>query len=620
MYKDYFIDSIGEDKLRDILDGKTSYIFKIDNTNSKDQQLYYAFQHFLIKAFLNGYNRNACITYIKKMYGDFYKKPYLFCDSPLIKDKVLQLFFGDDLSQNEISKYRNNYYNYAVINDLYNKRKQRELTLEEKQRYFAYLIVQLKRKNKKYDELFKYEITRIINTDYQKLTDIELKFYSQYVSNYARGNSEIDTVVMIGTDSSSLRGYQSNGYVFINKKAFQSIELLTKTVCHETRHTIQWKESFNKITLAAFEMAQMSLFIKYLNTANYNSYHKNYRYSSIELDAELEGHWKAAVFFGMFKRRDLGEKVQNNRRVTYDKRNNYSFMIDENNKAQTVDDFIVTKMDEIIIKKPSELNNYPVLNIIYNADGTRKSFETIIQGRMDETVNNRGIFDNYINYGIAHDELNGISINHFSPNDLKIFTNVMARIYHGYIIELKDYFNDKTNSINPRQIIFAINSKLLLAYKLLQYINHNYDAIVSGIKEERFNNQHPIYNFIYDLRDFKISDIKNETVKGNQEIISHIMKVKSLSDSISKKFNYTYIDDRISGYPSEIRNGDIVTNNGSRINFEEYFKKDILSMMDSHLEVTINNKKYYVGDLIRAYAQNVRENLKDNIQTFEGKK
>ena len=321
MYEQKYIDIIGEDNFKKLLDNQT-YNFNINDISSKNIATYYAFQHFLIKSYINNYNKPKCVEYLKKMYMDFNKNPYLFCDSPLIKNEVLNKIIDNEEVRNKIINYRNNYFDLKSVSFLYEKKKNQELTNEEKNRYYSYLILKLNNPNTKTEELLNNEIMEILNTDYSKLNDMQLKFYCQYVSNYSKGKG-YNTTVMIGKEPSGnegmMRGSQMNDFIFINKDAFNEIGMLTKTVCHETRHSIQYHDSKEKNTKAGFELAQKELFRKYLNTNNYNSYTSNYRYSSIEIDAEISGHHKASVFLSMFNKKDLAEQIREDRRQTTDK-------------------------------------------------------------------------------------------------------------------------------------------------------------------------------------------------------------------------------------------------------------------------------------------------------------
>lgn len=610
MYNQHYIDTIGEENFKRLLDGKSTYHLDSNNINSKNQQVNYAFQHFIIKSYINGYNRSACMTYLKIFYNDFYNKPYLFCDSPLITNDVLQTIFGDTEQKEKIIAYRDNYYNAKVINQLFSKRKNTLLSPEETDRYYAYLTALVNTNNKQNEEFIKKEIERIIDTDFNKLSDMQLKFYCQYVSKYATENRGFKTTVMIGKDEPNLRGYQTKDYIFINKDAFKSIDLLTKTVCHETRHSVQSHEANGKDTLAGFELAQMELFCKHLNSKTYDSYHKNYRYSTIELDAEQVGHWSASVFFTMFKKQSLAEKIRENRRVTTDERDYYSFMLDENNKAITTDEFIVTNLDKIIMHNPKELAEYPVLKNMYNQDGTKKSFANLMSGRMRETVDNRGIYDNYINHGIANNELNDIPLNKSNKDTIKRYAESLSNIYRGYSYELNNYYQDNTNKHNPKQVAFATNYKLMLSYKLLSYIDENYDMIINAFDDKEFNHTNPVYWFIHDLRDLNIDDIQNDAIKNNPEILKKIKAIKQKSDSISRKFNTSYIKDKLGKLPNEVLSSSIMAPEIGTINFQDYFINIILPKMDGHKKVVIDNKEYYVGDLIIDYAKNINNDLK----------
>lgn len=613
MFDQAFIDLIGENRLYSILDGKKQINLDILSKKAEDIELYFVLQHFIIKVYIEGYNKEACINYLKIFYNDFQKYPHMFCDSPIIKDKTLDLIFGNSKTKDRIKSFRSRFYDSKEVIELHNKKFTQELNESEKNRYYSYLILLINKKDKKYEEILNKEIEKIINSDFKSLSDIELKFYCQYVSNFALRYKDINASVMVGNDpSQACRGYCKNDYIFINACNFDSIDMLTKTVCHESRHTVQAHESRENNTLAGFEMAQRILFGKYLNTNTYDSYHRNYHYSTIELDAEHHGHFDAGVFFTMFKRGDLAENVRQNRREKVDNRNDYCFMCDENNKPRTIDDFIVKNLDKIILENPHELDSYPVLKNMYNPDGTRKPFSVLLEGRVSEGIDNRGIYDNFINYEINNGELDKIPIERINKSRVNDFINSLKRIYREDIIELKDYFKDNTSDIIPQQVEFSTSYKLSLANKLLSYVNNNYEQIVNYVKYDGFNNRHPIFDFLIDLRDFNIDDITNERIKNSSKVIEQIKELKQLTDTIMDKFNKTYIDKRMEQIPEEVRNSDLSFSNGVSIPFEVYFKKYIIQKMDSHQEITINEKKYYVGDLIRYYKNSIIESLKNN--------
>ena len=612
MYEQKYIEMIGEKNLQKIINGEVNYNISINKNAPIDQRFYISLQHYLIKLLINGNNTNKCNSFLKQMYNDFYNKPYLFYNSPLLNTKTIELVFGNSEEKNKIINFRNSYYSLEETKKLHIKKNNVELDINEKNRYYAYLLRLLRNPPKETQKLLEKEINKIINTDYQKLSDIELLFYCQYVSNFAVENRHFNTIVTLGEDMPNHRGNQLNDHIFINKKAFTSIAMLTKTVCHETRHSVQYHESYEKDTLAGFELAQSKLFNKYLNTKDYNSYHTNYRYSTIELDAEKSGHWNAGVFFRMFNRVDLAEAVRENRIESTDKRNYYNYMIDENGKALPTDTFIVKNMDEIISKNPDELNNYPLLRQIYNDDGTKKSFSTLLLSKINENFDNRGIYNNYINYGIFNNELDNIPLNKSNKQIIQKYTKTLSSFYRDHMMTIKDYFEDNSNKYDATQVNKVTGYELNIAYKILTNINKNFDLLVSSYENESINNRNPLFDFIYDLRDFKIEDIKNNAIKNNPETIKKIEKVKELCDVITYKFNAACLNSKLNKLPSEVINSEINISDVGTINFKEYFTKYLLPKTDGHMEVTIDNNKYYIGDLIIYYSKIVSNNLKQN--------
>ena len=609
MYDQKYIDIYSEKRLNDILSGRVDYIFDVTNKNSTDQKIYFAFQHYLIKSYLSGHNVERCKYYLKIMYNDFRRNPDLCCDSPLLSSDNIDKIFGNLPVKDQIKNYRDKYYSKEVARNIYNARKTRELTEEEKKQYYAYLTHGINVSDQSKSNLIQNEVQRILDKDVKELSDAELKFYCQYVSNFALKTSgqEHKTTVMIGTTDPDLRGFQNHDYIFINRDAITSIEMLTKTVCHETQHSVQRH--------AGFEQSQFELFIRYLNTDAYNSYEDNYMYSSIELDAERVGHYSASVFFSTFGRRDLAEAVRENRKNTTDERNYYSYMVDSNKKAMTVDSFVVTNMDKIIRDNPDELNRYPLLESIYNKDGSRKPLTSLMTARVNQDITERGLYDNYINYEVEHDELKNIPID---GKDSKAYLNALSSIYRDYALELKDYYHDTSNSHNTNQVLMTTNYKLKLSYKMLSYINDNYNELVNGLNGITFDHKNPMFDFIYDLRDFDINSIENSVIKNNPRIMENIKRVKEMSDNISQKFNHSYVDSKLNSLPQEIITSVITVPGVGNVAFADYFKNVIAPKMNGHKEVEINGQKYYVGDLIIGYSKYASEMFKSqNINTYE---
>ena len=610
MYSQALIDSYGMNYFDNIV--KNNFVFDFNNNSFKNIRLMQAFEHYLVKGIMENINKDYCIYHIKKLYNIFFSKPYLFADSLLIRNRVVDLVLsGEELKR--FKEFRGKYFNVDLENMFNNISK---LSDEDKNRFYASLLVYLRNGDNQKKKLFEKVITDIINKHktINTMNEMELKFYCQYVSNFALHGEKSNSIVCIGEESSSLRGEQSNGLICINKKSgTPSIELVTKTVCHETRHFIQEIESKNKVNVTAFEMAQFELFYKYLNSTTYNSYRENYKYATIELDAETHGHFDAGVFFHMFHRVDLADRVSENRREHLDKRDYYKFMKDKDGKVFCVDRFIVENMDKIMREHPEELNNYPVLREIYNSNGERKSFGDILYYRMTEKLDNRGVVDNYINYGIVHGQLDTINLTRVSKENIKGLFKSLSIVLRDTVHTLENYFRDTPNINMKGQVRTVTLYQMEIINCILKYVEFNSISLYDSIDED-LNNQSLPFDFIVYLRDFNFSIIKNECLKDDPVVRDRMNNIMSTVNELVREFNKKYLASRLCRLSSE-QLGRCYPR--SDMTFETYMFNVVLPKMNSHLEVEINGKLYYVGDIIRNYSKMTEQEINQTVDKLQ---
>lgn len=604
MYSQKYIEPYNEKYLFDILLGK--YPGKVDanKTDLDSKRLYYIFQHFLVKCYTNGIYKRECALFLLKMYDDILVKPYAYVDSPLMKNNVLDALIGDNQYKDKIKSVRDKYFDSSVVSQLYRKNKIQELSNDEKNQLYSFLLLHIN--NSKYSKIIDDAIISIINKNQKifEMNEMELKFYCQYVSNFALRNRNIRNINIIGTERASLNGNQLASVICINKNSYnQNIEALTQTICHESRHSIQEYESLASNTRAGFDMAQRILFSKYLNAADYDSYNKNYRYSLIELDAEKSGHWNASVFFTMFNRNDLADIIRQKRVENLDKRNYYSYMITPDGKRIPVEKYIVLYMDQIIKDNPFELEKYPVLKQIYNVDGKRKEFSELFYSRADQDIDNRGIYDNYIDYGIAVGELENLDFTNVDSSIINKFFKTLSYIYRDKMIMLKDYYNDNPNT-DDNHVKVTVGYHINQLYRILSYVNDNYELIIKSL-DEKMSNRSFIFDFIYDLRDFTVEQIKNDKIKNNPELISRIHLLQNLTNEVIKKFNSNFLISRLEDFSESELNNMIFVDGYGNISLKDYLFKIVLPNMDGHQEIIINGCKVYVGDIITNYRKGI---------------
>ncbi len=610
MYSQELIDSYGMDFFDNAV--KNNFVFDFNDKSFKNLRLIQAFQNYLAKGVMENINKEYCIYHIKKLYNIFFSKPYLFADSLLIRNKVVDLVLsGEELKK--FKEFRSNYFNVDIN---YMRNNTSKLSEDEKNRYYSYLLVHMRSSNQQMKDLLESAINDIISRHktISTMNEMELKFYCQYVSKFALHDDKLNSIVCIGEESDSLRGSQSSGLICINKKSSApSIELVTKTVCHETRHYIQEIECKNKRNVTAFEMAQFELFYKYLNSNSYNSYMDNYKYSTIEIDAETLGHWDASVFFHMFHRVDLADKVSENRRDKLDKRDYYKFMKDKDGRVFCVDRFIVENMDKIIREHPEELNNFPVLREIYKPNGERKSFGDILYFRMTQSNDNKGVVDNYINYGIVHGQLDTIDLTRVNKENTKGLFHSLSIVLRDTIFTLEKYFRDTPDISMKGQVRTVTLYQIEIIYSILKYVEFNSISLYDVSDEELSNRSLP-FDFIIGLRDFNFSMIKNECLKNDPVVRDRMNTVMSTVYELVREFNKKYLASRLCKLSSEQLSRCYPR---SDMTFESYMFNVVLPRMNSHLEVEMNGKLYYVGDMIRNYNKMTEQEINQTVDKLQ---
>lgn len=609
LYEQKYIDSVGEGRLTEILkngyyvisDGNQmkKVYFDLINDTMDSKKINFAFEHFLIKCYTQGKDSALCAKYLNMYYQDFYKRPYNYVNSPLIKDDVLDTIVNKN-SNDKIKNIRNNYYNGAAMNALYKKKKTTPLTEDEENRYYAYLIHIMDSNSDKVKDVIKDEINSIMdeNKNIKDINTLKLQFYAQYVSDWAGSLEEkrnFKNVVIIGTNVPNSGGYELKDIICLNQATSYTptIARFTECVCHETRHSMQEHKSKMDNSLYAFQMAQNQLFNKYLP---YDSYHMNYKYSAIELDAERYGYFYTTVLFGMFGKENLKEENIKSKKEYFEKRNDYNYMVGKNKKPYPIDKIITHNLDIVIKNNPQELENFPVLKQIYNKNGERKTFEELLYIKSKENMDNRRSLDNYIYSDISNGKLDSMVI-----NDDKMFEKLFLEldlIYRDKIFSLNEKFYDKEPKVSDKQVYFTTSYELDIIYQILKYANDNFERILDIYKDLHVNNQLGFYDFIMGFRDFEPSKIKNKYLKDNEVILEKMNILKGMTNEIIKKYNYKFVTSRLAELPEQNRNA-YISFDGIDMTVYEYFTKVIYPMMDGHQEIHMNGDVYYVGNMIR---------------------
>jgi len=617
LYNKRYLEIVDLYDMQSILEGKKEY--KVDATNLRERKTFIFLQHYLID-YIEKHGKTVEADKILATYfKEFLKYPHQFADSPLLKNEFINRYVPLKV-RDKVLTYRDDYFNTENVGIIYNKLKSGNyLSEKEKNQLYSYLIIKLKKNEKKFESIFKYCAKYILNSNKKthELNEMELKFYCSYIATMAGKGYDVQPDTYIMADRTSLGGEQANGIVFINRVGFcQELYQLTETICHETRHAVQNKQSTERKNKTAFEMARQKLLRRYLTTEKYKIYELNYQYVGIELDAEKSGFFDAGVFLGMLERRDLAEKLIDERKDRLDNRHLYQFGQSKEGKPISPDKFLSTYLDEVIKAHPEEIKKYPALELVYNPDGSRKPFEELMRRRMNQGIDDRGIYDCYINYGIGHGELDKIDVGKFSKEDKQSFYKSLGSVFRDKAILFGEYCDDKehkkwTNKnedVEKGQIITTTLYQLSLLDKIISYIDENMDEVLASKEETPITNLSFIFNFIYDFRDFDFNKIENDVIKDNPIVKERMEKFLNKSKSVIKKFNREYIKDRVKDLSIEEMHTLIKTPEGVVLSFSDYLYLDLLPRLDGHMECDIKGKRVYVSDIIRHYKKEIKNN------------
>ena len=615
-YNQMFIDAVGEDEVIGLIKNHGLPIIKGDIFNFETNKKFIALDHYLTKQIESGSYPIIIEDCIKQRYKDFQDKPWIFVNSPLLKNSTINKIQGKE----KIFETRDNYYNYYTFLNLYQQSLKRELSEQEKNQLYAYYIHNLNTTNEKLQEVIKYEIGKIIDSKMppSKMNTTQLQFYAQYIINdifksYAESAYPTQTIPIITVgQGGGVNGSQKNCVININKKNYDdNIESFTHTIFHEYRHSMQEKELVSSDKDMAFEMAYQKLFYKYLNTPTFDCYYKNYGHMGIEIDAEKMGFHYAKLFFESFGRKDLSKKLNEKAKKMVGERQYYPLMTKADGKKVQLDDYIVYNLDKIIKNHPEELNNYPVLNTIYNGNGEKKDFFELLEERSHAHVDYRNKFSPYINKDIADNKLDNIDL----ERDLGIdkargYLPMFSTMFIEKEMAIFNYLNDITptkkynfeGGLKEADIINTTAYQIKLANKMMEFVNKNFDFL-STLSNEYISAKIELSTYIRNANNLTVS---NPILKNNELINSLLDDYKKTQTELLNKYDALYhkkeevTEEPIEKSPFDVdtlpeiinpalMEGNMKLPNGTEIPTKQYIQEIVYPQLPKSETITLDN-------------------------------
>ena len=133
MYNETYINTLRKSYLNDILN-KRIPLPSINSRTCKDKQIYFVFQHYLLKKLANNEDKNRVLEFLMIYYKDLEQNPSLFVTSPLINNRVMDEIIRDKDLRDRIKAKRDSFYDGRLIPTLREKSKRNTLTSQEKEK------------------------------------------------------------------------------------------------------------------------------------------------------------------------------------------------------------------------------------------------------------------------------------------------------------------------------------------------------------------------------------------------------------------------------------------------------------------------------------------------------
>ena len=319
----------------------------------------------------------------------------------------------------------------------------------------------------------------------------ELEFVSNFtVANYFRffHKDVVEPTVIISDLGKSSRGKNTTHHTIMineNPNAFVGRIETLKTINHECRHAVQSKYLKGERNLSAYEMAKRQLFSKYLNTRDYNSYKVNYRFESIEKDADKNGYFKTRVMLNTIidsleerKKVDFylrDKEIEENRRRAFP----FAYVVDEKEKKHIPEDYEFQKLREIVGAHPEVVSEYPVLQILFYKDGSVKSFEEILTTREHLGIINQDVCYDFLRVGVKNNLLDKIAVQNMDDYQKRVLFGRLLDLFQDEAKKVGEAFEcyGTAKNIDEETYYHTMNNHIAILKKLIQYIGKNMNLV-----------------------------------------------------------------------------------------------------------------------------------------------
>ena len=333
-----------------------------------------------------------------------------------------------------------------------------------------------------------------------------------------------------------LGGTAYNGcYIYINGSLIvnsYNIDII-QTACHEYQHIVQHKSKNRNNDLGYYKMIR-DLPNNYIDD---NEYETNYEYMEIELDAESTAYKKLFNYLNpLFKKYNLDVTLLNEYldklyRKFDERRPVFNSRKELNGESVPYYKYNIEVLEKIIKEHPEVINEYPVLNNIFDLTGNLKDFNSInLNGDYCESIIADYIL--YLNYNKSFDNYN---FDNKSEEELNNFFDLIS-IAFDKIGNLLCNLLDSPNNLYSNNATESYSDLINEVWRLYKIVNNNFNIIINNSLKPH------LFMTINRILESYIANYNNlESFFSSTEVNDAYFKyiiliIKSLSD-IKKKYN-----------------------------------------------------------------------------------
>ncbi len=502
-------------------------------TYSKDLVLFDTFEEYIINNYKN-LDKNKLNKYINFLYNSFNKYPNIVFDSILFNKKNIELFFSAD-QINNINIYKNKITKIVnkELNNLYlNKNKEISNLL------LKYSISNIGIDNR-IDNVYKHILNNFQNNSSLLAYEFIIKYTAHLLSKEYNLDNIKPYITNYDIDENNIEAncigkcFENSGVILIHKniiKNSNSDEMLSNVIIaisHEIRHYMQARnQKCNIPSRESYYWIMFNLFSRYFSNFNYDEYNKNYNNYEIEIDAN---------YFSFNEAHKILSKYLNNKRndnILESERNKFETKVLSlaNTKYDIFDkklkediQYNIYLLDKIVKNNPILLDRHPILNYIYNKNGSRRNIYRLVN--IENDYNIKGLNDLYKDYYLYDiNNIFDIKLEHYDPKTVKLVINKVLDLEieeTNELIYLFNYDYNFDNKIERKRYILKVNAKTNRINNTIKYMNSNH-SLIEKLDNYLINNKIDKFNILVKQLNQNIQNINN---KYENDTLSRAAKV-----------------------------------------------------------------------------------------------